>query len=174
MRRIGILIHARLDAGLPSRTACGGAGRAHKACAAGQYESKAAETHADRECAACPAGFKCDGSATQTACRAADNEFQNDTGMAGCNACASCPDGQIRTGCGGSSPGTCTTCGAGYVKAGRFACKVCAPGTFEVGHMQCTACTAGRHSQEGATGCMSCAEGLYQPDAGTSQCLQTP
>lgn len=145
--------------------------RAHTICLASEFERSPAGTHVDRVCNTCPAGYKCNGSARQTACSAASHVYQDEPGKSECKACAMCPNGQIRTGCGELNPGKCEQCPVGYKKTSRFTCEICASGTFEVGNMQCKPCSAGRSSQQGATSCTSCPVGNYQPDPEQDACL---
>ena len=112
------------------------------------------------------------GATVQTACSAADHLYQDDAKQSMCKACAACPSGQVRTGCGASSPGTCEHCDVGHKKISAFVCVACPEGTFEVGNMHCKACSAGRHSEAGATGCTSCKGGFYKPAAGKGGCMR--
>ena len=61
-----------------------------------QYETVAATSTSDRQCATCPAGFRCNGYPNKTACTgtgASTRPYQDDTGRSECKTCASCPAG---------------------------------------------------------------------------------
>ena len=137
-------------------------------CTLGQYESKAQGLYNNRECTSCPVAHKCDGSSVQTPCTG--NTYQDEENQSTCKQCASCPTGQIRTGCGTASPGKCVSCPAGYAKTNRYDCTICAAGKFEVSRARCDTCTAGRFSAAGVTGCTSCATGEHQDEQGQSSC----
>ena len=69
------------------------------------------------------------------------------SGASACTIC-DCPPGQVRNGCGGTSPGVCESCG------------ICPPGENRLG---CVGIAAGS--------CVACGAGKYKTSSGTNLCV---
>ena len=90
-----------------------------------------------------------------------------------CSTCGECASGQVRSGCGGSSAGSCIkTCPPGRTGPDGGNCTLCAAGFFknswgDLSTLQaCTKCEAGKYAAaSGATSCTDCTAsiGLFCP-----------
>ena len=89
----------------------------------------------------------------QSAASCSSNQYWSGSS---CAACAGCPAGEYRTGCGGSSEGACQECASGTYKTstGSDACTTC------------QGCPAGQYTKDcggsSAGTCQACASGTYK------------
>ena len=132
-------------------TYCPASASQETTCAAGTY----GPTSGRSACVACPAGSSClSGVTANASCLA--NTFQPLTQQAACVECAAHSTGPV----GSISP---CVCDAGYLRV--------TDNTTLAGY-RCDACARGSHCSGGVQ--TACAVGMYQPDAGASECLPCP
>jgi hypothetical protein len=115
----------------------------------------------------------------QSAASCSSNQYWSGSS---CAACAGCPAGEYRTGCGGSSEGACQECASGTYKTstGLEACTTyqgCPAGQYRkdcVGSSAgtCQACASGTYKTSTSSGacttCQGCPAGQYTKDCGGS------
>ena len=101
-----------------------------RSCTAAEYETAQPTQSSNRQCAACPAGHSCDGTATTTPCAAGY------AAALGAGSCTQCNAGYASS----ASSAACTQCNAGhYSAAGASSCAPCVVGTFSAsGAQSCT------------------------------------
>jgi len=150
------------------------------ACAAGTYSAAGAI-----ECTTCPAGtysaaistscttctagrYAAEGSSSCSVCAAGTEA------AAGASTCSDCSAGKYSLG-GASGTPTCTSCPAGQYQtyAAVSFCISCPAGYYcPLGSAAYATnpCSAGRYSAAGASSCVACASGTYNPTAGSSNC----
>lgn len=107
------------------------------------------------DCAACPAGT-----------------YQPNSGATGCIPCA---NGFIST---SDASTSCTACGTGETSNTYHTFCICKPGyEFDYYGEGCTACPAGSYGVsygDDYSYCSQCNANTYQPDAGSTECLNCP
>jgi hypothetical protein len=127
-----------------------------KACDAGQFQSRDGQTTCDQ----CAAGFY-SASNAPSCTRCGLGTYQEAEGKSFCTSCKPCSNGGVQKGCGGASPGYCSTCSPGTVMKSGGTCEACAPGHYS--------------DVENALSCKPCVPlpGGFQPASGKSFCKQT-
>ncbi len=87
--------------------------------------------------------------------------------------CQACPEGSSTNSTGAKSQDECTVCDIGYHLVKGVCQPHCSAGWYWNGS-SCQICSEGTFSFNGATSCMSCNIGQYQPNKGASNCLNCP
>ena len=126
----------------------------------------------DRTCSPCPMGQAGGGGFAKACTACGEGSFSSAQGATACAACSSisptCSDTFFRSGCGGSSPGTCTRCRD--CNSGSFfgSCS----GSSLLDDRTCTLCPAGQAGGGGfAKTCTACGAGSYSSAAGAHECF---
>lgn len=126
-------------------------------CPAGSFKAGA-------DCEACPVGYTCDGTTSQTACGA--DSYNPYVGATACLDCADCR--------------SATTCTDKTSVAGSDYCSVpynpviCTAGqNYDATSNTCVACEAGTYSVDGVAECAACPAGQV-PNAAQSACVTCP
>ena len=156
-------------------------------CPAGKYSLASAN-----ECTNCPAG-KYSGilaAPSEASCTACNTDTYSSAGATVCSSCsvaeASCTGstsggliGNYLTGCGGSSAGTCQSCGVCAQNqykndcsgSSPGTCQLCGPGKYSDGrYTSCFLCAAGEYKTSSMNSCTQCEFGKIQPATGQSGC----
>lgn len=101
----------------------GGQCKACTVCPSNQVENTACGTNSVRHCTPTMSAHV---TLQDRTCKSCSTGQYVNSGT--CTACASCPAGQFRNNCGGSSAGTCTNCPVNQFKtgSGTGGCSICA------------------------------------------------
>ncbi|KAL4859859.1 Nucleolar GTP-binding protein 1 [Chlorella vulgaris] len=136
---------------------------------------------AGADCEACPVGYTCDGTTSQTACGV--DSYNPYVGATACLACATCRTGggcTDKTSVAGSDycniPYVDVTCTAGqnYDETSN-ACVACEAGTYSTdGVMECAECPAGQVPTAGKDDCDPCTGNTVAPVGGLVVCEACP
>ena len=151
----------------------------------GCFNCRAGQSSAGGECFDCnPGQYSNEGQA----CQNCDLGRYSEGGAASCIACnlaGTCPLGEYRINCGGSSAGSCTSCYpcpagtkinycAGAVD--YQGCSNCPLGTYsDLRSFECTNCPEGKYTErDGSASCTVCPNGKYSSGSGNYLCSSCP
>ena len=158
-------------------------------CPAGKYSTILAAP-SEASCTACNTNsYSSAGATVCTSCSVAEASCTGSTsgGLIGnyltgcggssagtCQSCGVCAQNQYKNDCSGSSPGTCQLCGSGKYSDGRYtSCFSCAAGKYRTSSMNsCTQCEFGKiQPATGQSSCNTCTETYHTNNADYTACV---